>query len=240
MAKDIIHKWSICQNLSILDQLKAGIRFLDIRVTHREADDEFYVTHSLFGPKVYDCMEDVKKFLIDHPKEVVLLDFNHFFNMQLEQHILLLTSLLSIFESFLCPFTTMDKTTLNMLWRNNFRVLIFYHHDVVAEFTDLWPKKSIFSKWANTTDVDKCLSCLTEAAKNRHEEQFHVCQAVLTPDWGFIMKRPLMGLHIECARKINPLLASWLNTLQGHEKNIYSIDFAQEDNFIESVISLNR
>jgi 1-phosphatidylinositol phosphodiesterase len=63
-----------CQTMSIGDQLNAGIRFLDIRCSHRH--DQFFiyhgVTHQLqqFGPDVLDVCSD---FLLAHPTETVVM-----------------------------------------------------------------------------------------------------------------------------------------------------------------------
>ncbi|KAK7495212.1 hypothetical protein BaRGS_00013622 [Batillaria attramentaria] len=242
MAKDIIKKWSQCQSHNFTQQLNRGVRYFDLRVSHRSEDEDFYLVHHLYGPKLISCLEEVVTFLAEHPKEVVLLDFNHFYSMELEQHIQLITLLLSMFEGRLCPFSATDKPSLASLWQNRIQVIIFYQQEIVAEFQDLWPAASIASPWANTMDAERCLEYQEKHAKEqRREGKFHVCQAILTPSTQTIMQNLTGSVLAHCAKKINHKLPEWMRSspLVGQRGMIYIVDFVEEDGFIPSVVSLN-
>ena len=67
-----------CQDLSISDQLNAGIRFLDIRVTPQGAGSisnfKLKVSHTFVSSLGFkDVLNDVKKFLTTNPTETILI-----------------------------------------------------------------------------------------------------------------------------------------------------------------------
>ena len=39
-AKDIIYRWSVTQSQNIKEQLKSGIRYLDMRISYNHSDGE--------------------------------------------------------------------------------------------------------------------------------------------------------------------------------------------------------
>lgn len=242
MAMEIIGKWSKTQNLSIAQQLEAGVRYFDLRVGWGGPDGDLYIVHSLFGPKVWDCIEDICVFLQNHPREVVLLDFNHFYNMETEHHLQLITFIISKLQSNLCPVSLLEQTTLVNFWGKQQQTIVFYQHELVQEFRDLWPATSIASPWASTTNVDDCLVFQEKFAKQRHTEgKFYVCQLVLTPSTPFILQNIGNDLLHACACKINPRISSWIQScsMKGHTGCIYAVDFVEMDHIIESIIQLN-
>lgn len=79
VGKAISARWSRTQDASLLEQLSTGIRYFDLRVIHRCEDSLFYFVHGQYAKEVSEELFHIKSFLQDHPKEVVLLDFNHFY-----------------------------------------------------------------------------------------------------------------------------------------------------------------
>ncbi|KAK7105920.1 PI-PLC X domain-containing protein 3-like [Littorina saxatilis] len=243
MALDIILRWSKCQSLSVLQQLKAGVRFLDFRVAYHTPTEELYVVHSFYGPKVSTVMEEVKTFLDEHKDEVVLMDFNHFYDMELENHLQLITYLLFVFDGVLCPYSSLNALTLRSMREKGQRAVIFYQDSSGLDFGDLWPKHTILSAWANTMKVEQCLAFQQKAAAQwGGGERFHVCQAVLTPDTNCIVQKFGSGLHAECAQKINGQMPAWVRSdaVKGCCRMVYTVDFVEEGGFVQSVVDLNK
>ncbi|KAL6462717.1 hypothetical protein MHYP_G00291390 [Metynnis hypsauchen] len=54
LAKKVMKKWSMTQNLTFREQLEGGIRYFDLRVSSKpgEVGCEVYFIHGLFGHKV--------------------------------------------------------------------------------------------------------------------------------------------------------------------------------------------
>lgn len=61
------------QNLDLVDQLNAGIRFLDIRLSHYR--DNLYVHHDVvhMGKTYADVLDICSNFLSEHPSEAILM-----------------------------------------------------------------------------------------------------------------------------------------------------------------------
>ncbi len=62
-----------CQTWSLADQLKAGVRFIDIRCRHM--DNRFFIYHGIIDQRMtFEEVRDVcQKFLEDHPTECIVM-----------------------------------------------------------------------------------------------------------------------------------------------------------------------
>jgi len=96
-AKSIIGNWSRTQSLGVEAQLRAGVRYFDIRISSRPGSLELFVVHGLYGPTVNSCLDSMATFLDEHCHEIVLLDFNHFYDMDFHAHDRLVKTLLDRF-----------------------------------------------------------------------------------------------------------------------------------------------
>ena len=78
LITDAAH-WARAQGQTIAQQLAAGIRYLDLRVEPK--GDTPWIVHTFWSVPVSDVLTQVNDFITQNPKEVVLLDFNHFYDM---------------------------------------------------------------------------------------------------------------------------------------------------------------
>ncbi|KAM7537387.1 hypothetical protein Aperf_G00000072214 [Anoplocephala perfoliata] len=81
-GKKISARWGRTQDANLSEQLSAGIRYFDLRVLHRESDNVFYFVHGQFAKDLLTELFNIRLFLREHPKEVVILDFNHLYRFQ--------------------------------------------------------------------------------------------------------------------------------------------------------------
>ncbi|XP_056155176.1 PI-PLC X domain-containing protein 2 [Lampris incognitus] len=198
MAKKVMVKWSMTQNLTFKEQLDAGIRYFDLRVSSKpgEPGKEIYFIHGLFGHKVRDGLSDINMFLDRHRKEVVFLDFNHHYAMEEEHHRYLIDMLKEVFGSKLCCIIAVEDITLDYLWEKKYQVLVFYHHPSAEGSPVMWPGNKIPAPWANTTNPIKLIQFLETTLKERAKHgSFHVSQAILTPRVNTIAKGLVWGLR---------------------------------------------
>ena len=88
LVKPVVYNWSVTQSMTIYEQLRSGIRYLDLRVAYRTADknSEIRVLHGLFGWTIDQVLDEVNRFVANYPKEIVILDFNHFYKMDQAAH----------------------------------------------------------------------------------------------------------------------------------------------------------
>ena len=210
-AKNIMHKWSVTQGLSLTKQLQAGIRYFDFRVARgKDSTDQTYFTHGLLSGAVEPRLRDIASFLEEHPKEVVLLDFNHFYKMTDTCHQQLSDTVLKIFGKKICPhvntFEGRQQLCLKNLMDQGQQVIVFYQCEFAKNHPELWPGSTIRAPWANTCDVTKLLSFLEESYIYRQQgplaDLFYVCQGVLTPDFRYMMSHIMGNLHDDLAKKV--------------------------------------
>lgn len=124
LVKKLMKKWSVTQNLTFREQLDAGIRYFDLRVSSKpgDADQEIYFIHGLFGIKVWDGLMEIDSFLTQHPREIVFLDFNHFYAMDEAHHKHLVHRIQEAFGNKLCLACNVESLTLQILWEKRYQV----------------------------------------------------------------------------------------------------------------------
>ncbi len=215
-AKSIVYRWSVTQSLSFRKQLQAGIRYFDFRIcssSNCTSSDGILFSHGLLGSKVEPCLRELNAFLEEHPKEIVLVDFNHFYCMSETAHTILLHLVLDIFGSKICPYMQGNEMqhnlTLASLWERRQQIIVFYQCDMGKTRPEFWPQTSIFAPWGNTCDISKLMIFLEENYKKRQASQhsnsaFYVCQGVLTPDFTYMMGHFMGNLRDDLAAKVLP------------------------------------
>jgi len=118
LAKKIVSNWSKTQSLDVDAQLKAGVRYFDVRVGARHASNLMFVVHGFYGAPVDDCLDSLRTFLDEHSREIVLLDFNHFYDMDSDAHERLIKALTDRFIGLSLQLNMDICETIKMLLTN--------------------------------------------------------------------------------------------------------------------------
>ena len=246
VAKSVIHSWSVTQSMTIYEQLLSGIRYLDLRVAYRAEDKKIRVLHGLFGWTIDQVLDEVNRFVANYPKEIVILDFNHFYKMDQAAHKTLADTLDASFSKILrAPGRQGPNVTLQEMWGNEEKVIIIYHdYDVVDTYPCFWPPHLICSPWPNTADKKLLLEFLNKQseASSFSEDALQVTQAILTPQRSTVFQNMTSTLKDVLASRCNCHVTGWLKALCGtkcHKFNIIIADFVEFGDFIPTVISLN-
>jgi hypothetical protein len=102
-GSEVTARWARTQPHNVQEQLRAGIRYFDLRVQH--CADGFYAVHSLRGASLTEILQHVAAFLRQpgQRRELVLLDFNHLFDIQGQTHELLLQQVHGLLGKLLAP-----------------------------------------------------------------------------------------------------------------------------------------
>ncbi|KAK6177006.1 hypothetical protein SNE40_015199 [Patella caerulea] len=241
--KDILYRWAKTQNMNFAQQLTAGMRYFDLRVATRQGTEDLYFLHSLYADKVEPCLHEMDIFLDAHPKEVIILDFNHLYAMTDVIHGQLISMILEVFGHKVCPLLDMNSLTLDMLWSNKLQVIVIYHHQIALENYQIWPGSIIRSPWANTTDANNLVQYLENVYDSGHNEDIFLSyQGVLTADTSYVITHVADSLKTALADKASPAVVKWLsNKVPGPNKlNICIIDFGDQYNFMSTVLALNK
>ena len=237
-----IYRWSVTQSQDFNEQLCLGIRYFDLRIALKPGTDDVYLLHGYYGDKLELCLDQIKDFLAHNTMEVVILDFNHIYDMDDFHNKQCMSMLLEKFGNVMCPFADITEVTLQNLRDKQQQLLIFYQADIAKENYMFWPGDYLPSPWPDTTDAKKLLNFLDKNyAAGRQQDRFYVTQGVLTPNFVYILEHIHGNIKTDLAEKVNPLLVKWLKTkLAGKAGiNIVIADFVEKSHFAEEVVAMN-
>ncbi|VDK68979.1 unnamed protein product [Litomosoides sigmodontis] len=263
MIRKAVYNWSKVQTISIKQQLEAGIRFLDVQVAY--LNEGIYVVHGLRSMEVRDLFKRVDDFLALHPKEVVLIDINHFYEFREEHHEKLLDMINNLFGDRLIhrPATvrTAMSYTLNKIWNSTGRVIIFYQpplpslkandinghagsSDIIKLPNYVWSRQFIKTPWPKTDDVKCMVDDVGNIIQARTlEDGFQACQAIVTLTVNSIIRQPTGTFEARFGRRATRALVEWLRQ-NGYSYrsniNVIVADFVDENSFCNTMIDLNK
>lgn len=248
----VVHRWSKTQNLTIVEQLEAGVRYFDFRVAVHPTTMEFRFVHGLYAGLVPHALRDINTFLTYNPLEVVILDFNHFYNMNETAHRMLLAEIRNVFgyrsvpSHFSTPAYIRSGLNLQALWKTPYRVITIYHADSIAPFQEIWAESVIEAPWANTNDIASMIRFLDRHYTDGHRynnDNLYVWQGVVTPRTKDIALHLTSSLEARIASKATREFVKWLNSgkVPGPKGiNICCADFVEMHDFIPTVVGLNQ
>eukprot|EP00760_Papus_ankaliazontas_P033348 PhM_4_TR629/c0_g1_i1/m.30092 len=199
--------WSKTQSMSPLDQLRRGVRYLDVRVSTKKNVElhhrnDLWTLHGMYNEPLQNLLTDVQTFLIESEShEIVLLDMNHLFGFEEEDHRLLVQMLKEALGPFLLCKSDLPQTCggsfltlpLHELWSSMMmmkRLIVFYKSEFVCIEQDcLWHTYSaIHSKWMDKMHLAPLTASLSHSMAllgnddNYNPHVLHVTQAILTPN----------------------------------------------------------
>lgn len=244
VAAEVIAGWSKTQPVSIGQQLEAGIRYFDLRVVLSGSD--YWVCHGMYSCKIDDVINDVKNFVDQHPKEIVILDFNHLYQMSgkaLNQS--LIQKMTAAFGNKMAPNSLGPTVTPNSLWDQGYQIIVLYADaDTVTAYNQLWPQGAISSPWPETTDMQTLQSKLNNNIDERSLSQLFVLQGILTPDGGMIGKGLLPGYPgsiKSLANEVTPTVCQWLQQWASRPINIVIVDWFNcvGTQYVDLVVNIN-
>ena len=255
--------WTITQERTFQQQMEDGIRYLDIRTDND--DGTLKIVHGVMPPcpklvvgegsgNSKGVVQDVRDFLKGRPREIVIMDFQEFQNMDKDSYTTLLTSIKDDLGPYLLgPEVSDGKSTLTTplktVWGTNPQhgqviVLIDRSESALIDSTGLW-NSSVFwdrgqwiaSPWANTDDTAILRNFLYM------ENPCHLTAAgmiaVLQGQLTTITNVDLSSLKSAASRS-NPQLVSWLKTgTLGSQWNVTIADFYNNTDYVPTIVSLS-
>lgn len=117
-------KFAQSQDQDVTQMLNGGIRYFDLRVCG--SSDGPRICHSIYGAPIMDLVDQVHTWTAAHPKEVVILDFNHFYAMSQDDENSLANTIVNTFGSSLVPPGAPSDLNLRLLWRQGENVIVSY------------------------------------------------------------------------------------------------------------------
>ena len=237
-----------CQNMTTLQQLQAGIRYLDLRVAATPDGQSFYTCHGVYCVAMTEVLQEIRDFLQAHPQEIVLLDFNHFYGMQAEHHEAFAKLLMDTLGDKIAtqPCLT-PSSTVQEYWDAQVQAVVIYHDVPTHQASDgkLWHKHTIHSPWPNKNKTKELRENLETNVKARNKNRFFVLQGILTPD-GELIKEEIMeskgSTSIQSiASRVSGKVVNWVGDEWKEENhNVVIVDFFEDCSMVPAIINLNK
>ena len=80
LAPDVARALAKAQEKRVFEQLKDGIRFLDIRPCIKGKND-FWISHSIYSVPLDEVLNDISEFLKENKQELIIIDFRFVFGL---------------------------------------------------------------------------------------------------------------------------------------------------------------
>ncbi|XP_014236441.1 PI-PLC X domain-containing protein 3-like isoform X1 [Trichogramma pretiosum] len=245
LTKTIAFNWAINQKVDVTQQLDGGVRFLDLRLATKKMDNKFYFVHGLYGGEIGPPLRQVADWLTKHPEEVVIMDFQHFYNFTEQHHRDLMYLIKDIFRGKMCPrFNAPGNVSLRWMNSRKYQVIIIYRHFVVAADDNFWLDRLWPTPWAETVSRTRLVHFLNGGLRNRDRSIGFISQSLLTPDHGYISRHFFGNLEKALGNKMQRLTLDWVNSNYPGDggMNVVMTDFVSHTDFlfVKTVIQRNE
>ncbi len=233
----LFSKWAKTQERTTTEMLNDGIRYFDIRVCVNEKG-QLMTCHGLYGASVESILDDVKKFSDKHPRELILLGFNHFWDRQYQieknkeqgeiegltaAKWMELTNLLKtkLGSKLVNGKEFSPSSKLSDVWKakGGRQIIALFDTDDVPDDDLIWKRKEE-NTWVGGWEINSfksgTLKTLLNAKEKAYSDKFFAIRSSVTPD----DQGQLIGLGIfsgdypssasELADATNPVVFGWI------------------------------
>lgn len=108
----------------IVDQLRGGVRYIDIRVCKNQYDNDiFYTYHAIIAIKVEEILDDINKFIGEATSELVVVNFSHLCNFSQDDHAKLISLIQKKLGTKISP-NINSKTPISDIYNSSIKDLL--------------------------------------------------------------------------------------------------------------------
>ncbi|KAL7065567.1 hypothetical protein AAHC03_05508 [Spirometra sp. Aus1] len=217
-VKPLITQWAVTQETNFTTQLYGGIRYFDMRIAIRPTENKpltgtshkFYLVHGQYASSAVEELLAIRSFLYNHPKEVIIVDFQHFYEMSSVQVQEFERIVEKIFGNMLIPYQKAIPS-LSDVWERGQQLLAISRQKRYPLGSHVWPRASISQPWANTIDPQTLAKFLDDYYRPRARERnrFFVHQGILNTNIDHFLSNPDTTLK-ELAKEANTVVDKWL------------------------------
>ncbi|CUA77802.1 hypothetical protein RSOLAG22IIIB_12836 [Rhizoctonia solani] len=233
------------------DQLLKGIRYFDLRIT--KVSGKFKFTHTLVSyTDIFTLLSPVESFMREHDKEVLILDCQHFYDMNDADCDQLLDAFHSLFGDLLCTSDgiNVSQALFETYIKRNKRVLLIWKTDYANKLSSrnrslvYKREETLKSEWPNGISKKENLVpfLLDEYThKESSDLRLFVLQGILDVSnfgWTEFLWSNLLTYEADLNEYLYTHLLPQLNTGKGF---IYMVDNVShpDDEATKKIIRLN-
>lgn len=258
VLKETYTHYSVTQSNTILQQLEAGIRYLDIRVaTYGSNNQDIRITHGMWGTSVDDVISQLDTFLRANTKEIVIASFKYNTSGILtpSSKYFLLQKLTAAFGDLLAPPSYGAAVTPGRLWRDGKRLVVLLDGWIYDDTTLTDDQRRPFwrdgdyvipGEGKDTMDLATLQSGLSATIDKApaHPDKLLRLGGCLTPDGDYIAKKEFStskgSILGNCANPATVELVRWLRgEWRDRTINIFTTDYFQLAQTVDTAILRN-
>ena len=249
----LIAPLSKAQNRDIYSQLLDGIRYFDFRPCKKE--DEIWISHSLYSINIDSILRDVKRFVDQNPKEIIIMDYRFMWgfsekeckvlfnkiNITLGKRIAGLKDNFSM-QSKIEDFWAKNKNIIILFQNSKFKLIENQKNNEILYKELIWNSSENFSRIENSDNKEKTAQANIQNIENNYEKlststNLKNIQCQITPLFNNLVSitTPLESLAISNKDMIKYIKERW-SKKSGF---IYTFDFYNNCDVVEDIIKLN-
>ncbi len=195
VTPNVLVNWSITQDRDLSAQLQAGYRAFDLRIADVEQfGDTFRWWHGLSADEIFEGLQQIHDFAIEHPEEILLLEFGHFAapsnsgitDIPIYRKDEIANILLKYLEPVLVPKSGFSNNpTMNEVLAIGKNVIIHMGDHYIRGKSDLFWSPFIHSSWSGRTNPEDLFeerSFKLSYFKNNYNDRITLISGCVTPD----------------------------------------------------------
>lgn len=242
-SNTIFSKWAITQSYTILEQLRMGVRYLDLRISFAPSQiglNRFYASHTFALITLTSFLDQVKQFLTESPNEFLIINTRIDHLQQNKNNITdtlkhdALEYIKYSLNTLLVPKQIFFPTYNEVLNNGIARIFLFT--------ANLWLPSMIHIPWIDTYDIETKVNFTIEHQKHFQPTKLNGLSATITPNLNTILQHTFtMGL----TNNFNDNTHSIQSIILDHAKlnnqfiSLIETDFINQ-NYINNIILLNN
>lgn len=254
LVGSFISDWTITQESNIYNQLRQGIRVLDLRVSVDPSDNKFYISHTFCCDSLENVMTQIKKFMDEHPEEILVININPDWEHRGEtskKSAEILNLIQVKIGNLLHPAQeNFDNLSMNSMTGAGKRIILNSSNSAF-QGENVW-KDMVSGEWFNSFDTkesldktDKLLDThknkvrgakLNEIASNLTPQTPNVVKGILNR---FIPMTPRFNLR-KVEKKFNAEFIQKMKDKPLDNVQIVTSDFPDRTPIVEAVVSRNK
>lgn len=245
-----ITSWSQAQDQDFYRQLQGGIRYFDLRAAWDTNSSSWRAAHFEFGNKIQVMLDDILRFVVQHPHELVVLEVSHLGGNPTSGNIdMLIQQLETTLGAVLFPRTEPITSPIASITAQGWNVLVTLEADAVADHPSLWYANTLVNSYANSCELDSMIQFNHDKAveiADLSETALYKLSWTLTPDAKCIVNgvRPrypwgLIPLADTANGDAFDEYIAWLKEKQLRPANILLIDHYQTSSLVQSLEYFN-
>jgi hypothetical protein len=162
IVHNVLGHWTFTQQYDVFDQLKMGVRALDLRIAYSKEADEFVFAHTFGNEYAYKILNQIARFLQQNPNEFIIIISKPDFENRTSMEALTITArylqlIKDTFGSRLLPVTPQFPTRQGATSAGH-QILFSYSSDTALSDTFsswVWPSDRFGGNWISTDDMEQ-------------------------------------------------------------------------------------